>query len=35
MSVVEPMIIEKKSGIFRFKWKNHENCQLSNDNKKL
>ena len=35
MSVVEPMIIEKRRGLFRFQWINHENCELSNENKKL
>ena len=35
MSVVDPMIIENKSSIFIFKWNNHENFQLSNNNKKL
>jgi hypothetical protein len=35
MTVVEPMIIEKRRGLFRFQWLNHENCELSNENKKL
>jgi len=35
MTVIGDMIIEKKSGLFRFQWENHENCLLSNNNKKL
>ena len=35
ITIVEDMIIEKRSGLFRFQWINHENCELSNDNKIL
>ena len=28
-------MIEKRSGLFRFQWINHENCDISNDNKIL
>ena len=35
MTVVGPMIIEKRNGLFRFQWEYHENCELSNNNKKL
>ena len=39
MSIVGPMIKAKeediKKGIFRFQWENHDNCELSNNNKKL
>jgi len=35
MTVVGDMIIEKKNSLFRFQWENHENCELSNNNKKL
>ena len=38
MSIVGPMIKTEediKKGIFRFQWENHDNCELSNNNKKL
>ena len=40
MTIVGSMIKAKeeediKKGIFRFQWENHDNCELSNNNKKL